>query len=198
MASLKEKFSSKLDPMRNTVRTMLKEHGDTKISEVTVAQAYGGMRGVKGMICDTSVVEPDKGLIIRGTPILEMTDWLPEEILFLLLTGDKPSAEELKSLQQEWENEAKPILDIGIGIHTGEMIIGNVGSTKRMDYTVIGDNVNLASRLEGVNKELGTHVIISGATRQLVEKCVRTRNLGEITVKGKERPVAIYELLEMK
>jgi adenylate cyclase len=106
--------------------------------------------------------------------------------------------EELKSLQQEWENKAKPILDIGIGIHTGEMIIGNVGSTKRMDYTVIGDNVNLASRLEGVNKELGTHVIISGATRQLVEKSVRTRNLGEITVKGKERPVAIYELLEMK
>jgi len=106
--------------------------------------------------------------------------------------------EELRSLKQEWENEAKPILDIGIGIHTGEMIIGNVGSTKRMDYTVIGDNVNLASRLEGVNKELGTHVIISGATRQLVEKHVRTRNLGDITVKGKERPVAIYELLEMK
>ena len=106
--------------------------------------------------------------------------------------------EELKSLQQEWENEAKPILDIGIGIHTGEMIIGNLGSTKRMDYTVIGDNVNLASRLEGVNKELGTHVIISGATRQLVENHVRTRDLGDITVKGKERPVAIYELLEMK
>jgi len=106
--------------------------------------------------------------------------------------------EELKSLQQEWENEAKPILDIGIGIHTGEMIIGNVGSTKRMDYTVIGDNVNLASRLEGVNKEFGTHIIISNSTYKMVKGHITVRGLGEITVKGKEKQVAVYELVEMK
>jgi adenylate cyclase len=105
--------------------------------------------------------------------------------------------EELRSLQQGWENESKPILDIGIGINTGEMVMGNVGSPKRMDYTVIGDNVNLASRLEGVNKELGTHIIISGSTYERVKRDVTVRGLGEIKVKGKETQVPIYELLRM-
>ncbi len=101
MSLLKEKLAQQIPGLREDIRGLIKEHGDHVISEVTVKQAYGGMRGVKGMICDTSVVEPDKGLIIRGTPILEMTDWLPEEILFLLLTGEKPSDEELKSLQED-------------------------------------------------------------------------------------------------
>jgi len=101
MSLLKEKLAQQIPGLREDIKKLVKEHGDYKISDVSVKQAYGGMRGVKGMICDTSVVEPDKGLIIRGTPILEMTDWLPEEIFFLLLTGDRPSAEELKSLQED-------------------------------------------------------------------------------------------------
>jgi adenylate cyclase len=106
--------------------------------------------------------------------------------------------EELRSLQRIWETESKPILDIGIGINTGEMVIGNVGSPKRMDYTVIGDNVNLASRLEGTNKEFGTHIIISGSTYEMVEGEVTVRGMGEIKVKGRETQVPIYELLGMK
>jgi len=106
--------------------------------------------------------------------------------------------EELRSLQEGWQDESKPILDIGIGIHTGEMVIGNVGSPKRMDYTVIGDNVNLASRLEGVNKELGTHIIISESTYELVKGHIAVRGLGEVKVKGKEKQVAIYEPVNMK
>jgi adenylate cyclase len=105
--------------------------------------------------------------------------------------------EELTSLQRAWKNESRPLLNIGIGIHTGEMVIGNVGSTRRMDYTVIGDNVNLASRLEGVNKEFGTNIIISKATYEIVREHITVRGLGEIEVKGKEKQMALYELVGM-
>lgn len=102
MTALKDKLAQQVPTLREQLKQLLKEYGEKKISEVTLAQAFGGMRGVKGMICDTSVVEPDKGLIIRGIPILELTDKLPEEIFWLLLTGDLPSADELKSLQSEF------------------------------------------------------------------------------------------------
>ncbi len=107
MASLKEKFASKIPVWGEEIKKILKEKGDVKISDVTVQQAFGGMRGVKGMICDTSLVEPDKGLIIRGTPILELTDKLPEEIFFLLLSGDLPNDQEIKDLQGEYKKRGE-------------------------------------------------------------------------------------------
>jgi len=102
MASLKEKFAAKIPQWGNEIKAILKEKGETKISDVTVAQAYGGMRGVKGMICDTSVVEPDQGLIIRGIPILELTEKTAEEIFYLLLLGELPGPEDVKLLQEEY------------------------------------------------------------------------------------------------
>jgi citrate synthase len=99
--TLKEKLGEQIPKLREDRTKLVKTYGDTEISKVTITQAIGGMRGVKGMVCDTSVVEPDKGLIIRGIPILKLTDKLPEEIFWLLVTGELPSADELKTFQSE-------------------------------------------------------------------------------------------------
>ncbi|MEW5795992.1 MAG: citrate (Si)-synthase [Candidatus Zixiibacteriota bacterium] len=99
--TLKEKLADMIPKLRQERTALLKETGDVKISEVTIAQAIGGMRGVKGMVCDTSVVEPDQGLIIRGKPIMKIKERWPEEIFWLLMTGEFPTKEELAGLQKE-------------------------------------------------------------------------------------------------
>ena len=101
MATLKEKLAQKIPAWREEIQKLNKEHGDKVIGEVTVGQAYGGMRGVKGLVCDTSEVPPDKGLIIRGIPVGQLTDKLPEEVFYLLCTGELPDKESLKSLQDD-------------------------------------------------------------------------------------------------
>jgi len=101
---------------------------------------------------------------------------------------------ELGDLNRKWASEGKPTLDIGIGINSGEMIAGNIGSSSIMSYTVIGDNVNLGSRLESLNKEYRTRIIIGDATRSRLNHDYRIRPLGDVVVKGKTRPVAIFEV----
>jgi citrate synthase len=107
MATLQEKLAQQIPALRDEVKALNTEHGDKVISEVTVAQAYGGMRGVKGLICDTSLVEPDKGLIIRGYPIKDIADKSPEETWYLLLTGELPDKSAVKSIQQEFNKRAE-------------------------------------------------------------------------------------------
>jgi adenylate cyclase len=104
--------------------------------------------------------------------------------------------QELERLNAGWEAEGRPIrIDIGIGLNTGEAIVGNIGSLgHKLDYTAIGDTVNLASRLEGLNKQYGTRVIVSEATRLALGGDYETRPLDEVKVKGKEQAVEIHEL----
>lgn len=100
----------------------------------------------------------------------------------------------LEQLNTKWKSEGLPPLDIGIGINSGEMIAGNIGSETIMSYTVIGDAVNLASRLESLNKDFGTRMIISDATRQRLSRSMDMdmKPLGDVTVKGRVQKVAIF------
>jgi len=103
---------------------------------------------------------------------------------------------ELRRLHAKWRAEGKDVFSMGVGINTGEVIVGNLGSEQRFEYTVIGDPVNLASRLESLNKEYpqASGIILSESTYLLVRDRVVARRLGEVTVKGKQQPVEVYEL----
>ncbi|MBN2342035.1 MAG: hypothetical protein JXX29_08040 [Deltaproteobacteria bacterium] len=103
-------------------------------------------------------------------------------------------ARELNVLNAKWDEEGKPALVTRFGISTGEVSVGNMGSSERMNYTVLGDAVNLAARLEGINKYYGTRIIVGAATREVVKDQFLMRPVDIVAVKGKVQGVAIYEL----
>jgi adenylate cyclase len=105
---------------------------------------------------------------------------------------------ELKKLNEKWVAENKKPVDIGIGINTGPMMVGNMGSDQRFDFTVMGDSVNLGSRLEGANKNYKTNVIISEFTYEIVKGEFLCMELDSVRVKGKAKPVKIYNLVGLK
>ncbi len=173
MATLQKKLESMIPGLREELKEIGQKYGDIKISDVTVAQAYGGMRGVKGMICDTSVVYPDKGLVIRGIPIMELRDKWPEEIFYLLCTGELPDKAALKALQKEYAErsripkyvwdvlEAMPknshpmaMLNTGILVmqRESEFVKAYNAGVKKTEYwkPILEDALNLLAKLPGI------------------------------------------------
>lgn len=101
----------------------------------------------------------------------------------------------VKELQKKWAAEGKPKIEIGIGINTGEVFVGNIGSINRMEYTVIGDTVNLASRLEGYNKIYKTKMLISASTFEETKGILEVMKISNVEIRGKAHKMDIYEVL---
>jgi adenylate cyclase len=98
----------------------------------------------------------------------------------------------VERLNQDWERRGLPPLNTRIGICSGEVVIGNVGSSKRKTFTAMGDAANMASRLEGLNKRFGTRVILSESTARLLPPDIPLRDLGEVEVRGISKPIRLF------
>jgi len=136
--------------------------------------------------------EGDAIMAVFGTPIL-FEDHATRACYVSL-----EMQEELVNLRKKWKEAAKPDLYVRIGLNTGAMVAGNMGAASRLDYTVMGDSVNLGSRLEGANKQYNTSIMISEYTYEAAKNDIEVRFLDSLRVKGKKLPVKVYELLGRK
>ena len=173
----------------------------TTISEKMKAQQLVGLLNeyfteMVGIVMDAGgVVDKyigDAVMAVFGAPVPKPNDAVNA------VTAAVRMRRALRALNIRLEARGMQPLRTGIGIHTGEVVAGNIGSEQRMEYTVIGDAVNLASRLETSTKDLGAPVLISEDTWQLVKHAVEARPMREITVKGRKQPVMTYEVLGLK
>jgi len=150
----------------------------------------------------TSIIIKDQGLVDKYMGDAIMAFWgapldQPDHAE-MACSSSLEMMNKLRELQKKWKKEGIPSFDIGIGLNSGDAIVGNMGSFNRFDYTAMGDNVNLASRMENLNKLYGTNIILTENTRKLIKDKFETRKLDGVKVKGKKKPILIYELLSQK
>jgi adenylate cyclase len=103
--------------------------------------------------------------------------------------------EKLRELNDIWRTDGRPIIKIGIGISTGEVVVGNIGSERRMEYTVIGQDVNYAQRIEALTKDLPADILISESTYEKIRGLVVAEKFGPLTIKGKRDPITVYGVM---
>ncbi|QQG39169.1 MAG: adenylate/guanylate cyclase domain-containing protein [Candidatus Woesearchaeota archaeon] len=147
----------------------------------------------------TNVIMNNKGLVDKYIGDAIMAFWgaplKEKDHAALACTSALEMIKALENLNKKFKSEGKHQLDIGIGLNTGEAIVGNMGSEKRFDYTAIGDSVNLGSRLEGITKFYGVKIIISESVYEEVKDKFFMRELDYVSVKGKKKPIKIYGLM---
>lgn len=191
-----------LGGVRQPVTVMFSDiRGFTSLSERLNAEAvvtllneyFGAMADVifeqRGMI---DKFMGDAIMAVFGAPLPANDDALRA------VTAAVEMRKRLLQLRDEWKAEGTDALDSGIGINTAEVIVGNVGSEERMDYTVIGDGVNLAARLEELSKEYGGGILIAESTYAHVRDHVEVQSLNAVAVRGKTEPVQIYKVLGLR
>ena len=171
--------------------------GFTSIAERTAPEAL--VRFVNGYLTPmTDIVFDEGGTLDKYIGDAVMAFWgapvAQEDHALRACRAAMRFLRELERLQPQWVAEGVGEVEIGVGINTGPMVVGNMGSAARFDYTVMGDAVNLASRLEGANKLFGTRVLLSEETHAKVRDEVCARRLGAVRVRGKQKPTQVYEL----
>lgn len=150
----------------------------------------------------TSIIMNNKGTLDKYEGDAIMAFWnapvdVKEHAYFACLSAIQ-GRQALAALHEKWTKEGKPLIDYRVGLNSGLAIIGNVGSKDRFNYTAMGDNINLGSRLEAINKQYGTHACVSEFTYEKVKDQFEFRQLDKIKVKGKDIPITIYELIGLK
>ena len=199
---LKESDAARLDAKRAEITILFADiHGFTAISErlapevvVSILNEY--LSAMTEIIFDhggtIDKFEGDAILAFFGAP-QPHEDHPKRAVRTALAMKDR-----LGSLQARWTESTQVGLEIGIGINTGSVMVGNIGSDRRMDYTVIGDAVNLAARLQEMTKDYDSAILISGELVAQLDGAFSTRSLGETPIRGRERSVDLYEVLEQQ
>jgi adenylate cyclase len=131
----------------------------------------------------------DSLLAIFGSPLNPATDHAQQAVL-----SAEAIVQSLEHFNQDQRRRDEPTLQVGIGLASGPVLAGNVGSTERLEYTVIGDTVNLASRLDALTKELDVPVLLTEATARAVVEGTALQQVGEVQLRGRQEPVQVYAL----